>query len=135
MPKFRTMKLGTPDIATHLLYDPEEHLTPIGGFLRRTSVDELPQLWSILRGHMSFVGPRAALFNQTDLIELRTLKGIHRMTPGVTGWAQIHGRDRIPIPAKVDLDEFYMRNHSLLLDMSIIIRTVWKVLTREGVAH
>ena len=133
MPKFRTMKLGTPAVATHLLDSPKHHLTPIGGLLRRMSIDEVPQLVGILRGQMSFVGPRAALFNQADLIELRTQRGIHRMTPGITGWAQIHGRDEISIPVKVDFDEYYMRNQSFMLDVVIMIRTIWKVLTREGV--
>jgi O-antigen biosynthesis protein WbqP len=123
MPKFRTMR------------DPSRHLTPIGGFLRRMSLDEIPQLWSILRGHMSFVGPRAALFNQADLIELRTQKGIHRIVPGLTGWAQINGRDLISIPVKVDCDEFYLKNQSFWLDMKIILRTLLKVLMSDSVAH
>ena len=135
MPKFRTMKTDTPAVATHLLDNPDLHLTPIGRLLRRTSIDEFPQLVSILRGQMSFVGPRAALFNQTDLVELRTQKGIHRITPGLTGWAQTHGRDEVPISIKVDLDEYYVRNRSFWLDIKIIVRTVLKVVTSEGVAH
>ena len=135
MPKFRTMKTNTPAVATHLLDDPDRHLTPIGRLLRRMSIDELPQLVSILRGQMSFVGPRAALFNQADLVQLRTQKGIHRITPGLTGWAQTHGRDEVPIPIKVDLDEYYLLNRSFWLDIKIIIRTVLKVVTSEGVAH
>ncbi|MDA0312264.1 MAG: sugar transferase [Gemmatimonadetes bacterium] len=135
MPKFRTMRIDTPAVATHLLKDPSRHLTPIGGFLRRMSLDEIPQLWSILRGHMSFVGPRAALFNQADLIELRTQKGIHRIVPGLTGWAQINGRDLISIPVKVDCDEFYLKNQSFWLDMKIILRTLLKVLMSDSVAH
>lgn len=135
MPKFRTMRTDTPAVATHLLGSPERYLTPIGRVLRRASIDEFPQLVSILRGHMSFVGPRAALFNQHDLIELRTQKGIHRVTPGLTGWAQIHGRDEVPIPVKVQLDEYYLRNRSLWLDLNIITKTVLKVVTGEGVTH
>ena len=135
MPKFRTMRADTPTVATHLLDSPDRHLTPIGKFLRRTSIDELPQLVSILRGQMSFVGPRAALFNQADLVELRTEKGIHRITPGLTGWAQINGRDELPIPVKVEFDEYYVRNRSLWLDLKIIVRTLLTVVTREGIAH
>jgi O-antigen biosynthesis protein WbqP len=135
MPKFRTMQVDAPIVATHLLSDPAQHLTPIGGFLRKSSIDELPQLMSILIGHMSFVGPRAALFNQEDLVELRTQRGIHRITPGLTGWAQINGRDELPIPAKVDLDEHYLRHRSFLLDLRIIVRTGLHVVRRDGVAH
>ena len=135
MPKFRTMRADTPAVATHLLGNPDRHLTPIGWFLRRASLDELPQLVSILRGQMSFVGPRAALFNQADLVELRTEKGIHRITPGLTGWAQINGRDELPIPVKVEFDEYYVRNRSLWLDLKIIVRTLLTVITSEGVAH
>jgi len=135
MPKFRTMRADTPAVATHLLGDPERHLTSIGGFLRRTSIDELPQLVSILRGQMSFVGPRAALFNQADLVELRTQKDIHRITPGLTGWAQVNGRDELPIPVKVEFDEYYVRNRSFWLDLKIIVRTLSKVVTSDGVAH
>jgi O-antigen biosynthesis protein WbqP len=112
MPKFRTMKVGTPVVATHLLAKPDSHLTPSGAFLRKTSLDELPQLWSILKGDMSFVGPRPALFNQTDLIELRTQAGVHTLSPGLTGWAQINGRDELPIPQKVELDTYYLKNQS-----------------------
>jgi O-antigen biosynthesis protein WbqP len=135
MPKFRTMKTDIPDVATHLLDNPGLHVTLIGRLLRRTSIDELPQSVSILRGQMSFVGPRAALFNQTDLVELRTQRGIHRITPGLMGWAETHGRDGVPIPVKVDFDECYMRDRSFWLDMKIIIRTILKVVTGEDVAH
>jgi O-antigen biosynthesis protein WbqP len=135
MPKFRTMQMGTPTVATHLLADPAKHLTPIGGFLRKSSLDELPQLWSILKGDMSFVGPRSALFNQDDLIALRTQKGIHMLTPGLTGWAQINGRDELPIPVKVEFDEYYLQNRSFMFDMRIIFKTLVKVLKHEGVVH
>jgi O-antigen biosynthesis protein WbqP len=135
MPKFRTMKLDTPPVATHLLSNPEQYLTPIGGFLRRSSLDELPQLISILKGDMSFVGPRPALFNQADLIKLRTQKGVHTLSPGLTGWAQINGRDELPIPVKVDFDEYYLKHCSFLLDIKIIFRTFFKVARREGVTH
>lgn len=135
MPKFRSMRVGTPAVATHLLVDPAAHLTPIGGFLRKFSLDELPQLWSIIRGDISFVGPRPALFNQNDLIELRTQKGIHLLTPGLTGWAQINGRDELPIPVKVELDEYYLRNQSFMFDIKIIFQTILKVAQREGVTH
>lgn len=135
MPKFRTMRIGTPVVATHLLDDPDRHLTPIGSFLRKTSLDELPQLWSILRGDMSLVGPRPALFNQDDLIEFRTLKGVHQLTPGLTGWAQVNGRDELPIPVKVSFDEEYLRSKSFLFDVKILWLTVLKVLSREGVTH
>ncbi len=135
MPKFRTMRVDTPAVATHLLDDPARWLTPIGAFLRKTSLDELPQLLSILKGDMSFVGPRPALFNQNDLIALRTEKGVHALTPGLTGWAQINGRDELPIPVKVDFDVWYLQNQSLLLDMKIIVLTFFKVLRSEGVKH
>jgi len=135
MPKFRTMKIGAPLVATHLLAGVDRHVTSIGSLLRRLSLDELPQLMSILRGQMSFIGPRAALFNQADLIELRTAKGIHRLTPGLTGWAQTHGRDQISIPVKVELDEYYLRNRSLRLDVEILGRTILKVVVGEGVTH
>lgn len=135
MPKFRSMLVETPAVATHLLEDPSVYLTPIGSFLRKTSLDELPQLWSILKGDMSFVGPRPALFNQDDLIELRTKKGIHRLTPGLTGWAQINGRDELPIPIKVDFDHYYLVNQSFFLDMKIIFQTFLRVIQREGVTH
>lgn len=135
MPKFRSMKIGTPALATHLLQNPGAHLTPIGSFLRRSSLDELPQLWNILVGDMSFVGPRPALFNQHDLIELRTAAGVHRLTPGLTGWAQINGRDELPIPRKVELDAEYLRHRSLLFDLEILWKTFVKVLASDGVTH
>ena len=135
MPKFRTMRTDTPAVATHLLGNPDQWLTPIGGFLRKSSLDELPQLLSILTGDMSLVGPRPALFNQDDLIALRTEKCVHRLTPGLTGWAQINGRDELPIPVKVDFDEYYLKNRSLLLDIQIIFRTFLKVVKSEGVQH
>ena len=135
MPKFRTMKTDTPAVATHLLAAPDRFLTPIGIFLRKTSLDELPQLWSIIKGDMSFVGPRPALFNQDDLIGLRTIKGIHLLTPGLTGWAQINGRDELPIPVKVEFDEYYLEHRSFFLDMKILLLTLLKVAAREGVTH
>ncbi len=135
MPKFRTMRVDTPAVATHLLSDPDRFLTPIGKFLRKTSLDELPQLWSILKGDMSIVGPRPALFNQDDLIELRTQKGVHVLIPGLTGPAQINGRDELPIPVKVEFDEYYLKNRSFLFDLKIIFQTVLKVLKKEGVSH
>lgn len=135
MPKFRSMRVGTPAVATHLLPDPAAHLTPIGSFLRKSSLDELPQLWSILSGDMSFVGPRPALFNQTDLIELRTRLGVHDLVPGLTGWAQVNGRDELPIPDKVALDAEYLRMHSLWFDLRIMWMTALKVLRRDGVTH
>ncbi len=135
MPKFRSMRVGTPAVATHLLSDPHSHLTPIGSFIRRTSLDELPQLWSILKGDMSFVGPRPALFNQHDLIELRTEKGVHHIPPGLTGWAQVNGRDDIPIPRKVQLDYEYLQKQSLLFDIQILWLTFLKVIKRDGVSH
>lgn len=135
MPKFRTMRTDTPAVATHLLNDPDRYLTPIGKFLRKSSLDELPQLYSIIRGDMSFVGPRPALFNQEDLIELRTQHGVHVLTPGLTGCAQINGRDELPIPVKVDFDSYYLKNRSMLLDLQILFRTFFKVARREGVSH
>ena len=135
MPKFRSMKVNTPAVATHLLDRPHQFLTPIGGFIRKTSLDELPQLWSIIKGDMSFVGPRPALFNQEDLIALRTERGVHTLTPGLTGWAQIHGRDELAIPDKVALDASYLQNKSLWLDMKIIFLTAVRVLGRDGIAH
>lgn len=135
MPKFRSMLINTPVVATHLLHDPNQYMTPIGNFLRKSSLDELPQLWSVLIGDMSFVGPRPALYNQEDLIALRTEKGVHQLTPGLTGWAQINGRDELPIPAKVDFDEYYMLHHSLFFDLKIILLTVLKVLRSDGVKH
>ncbi len=135
MPKFRSMRLGTPAVATHLLSNAVSHLTPIGSFLRKSSLDELPQLWSILLGDMSFVGPRPALFNQHDLIALRTEHGVDKLTPGLTGWAQVNGRDELPIPAKVALDAAYLRQQSLSLDIRILWLTLVKVLRRDGVSH
>ncbi len=135
MPKFRSMCVGTPAVATHLLLEPDAYLTPIGAFLRKTSLDELPQLWSILRGDMSFVGPRPALFNQDDLIALRTESGVHDLLPGLTGWAQINGRDEIPVPEKVKLDEEYQKRQSLFFDLKILWITFLKVIRSEGVAH
>lgn len=135
MPKFRSMRMGTPAVATHLLADPASHLTPIGSFLRKSSLDELPQLWSILVGDMSFVGPRPALFNQQDLIDLRTQHGVHNLVPGLTGWAQVNGRDELPIPQKVALDVEYLQRRSLALDIRILWLTFVKVLRRDGVSH
>ncbi|MBP6007189.1 MAG: sugar transferase [Rhodoferax sp.] len=135
MPKFRSMRIGTPAVATHLLSNPDTYLTPIGSFLRKSSLDELPQLWSILKGDMSFVGPRPALFNQQDLIELRTQAGVHHLSPGLTGWAQVNGRDELPIPAKVALDVEYLHGQSLILDIKIIFLTAWKVIHRDNVSH
>jgi O-antigen biosynthesis protein WbqP len=135
MPKFRSMRVETPAVATHLLERPEQWLTPIGGFLRKSSLDELPQIWSILVGDMSFVGPRPALFNQADLIELRTRAGVHELVPGLTGWAQINGRDELPIPAKVALDAHYLAHRSLGLDLRILWLTALRVLRRDGVSH
>jgi len=135
MPKFRTMLVNTPAVATHLLANPDQFLTPIGSFLRRSSLDELPQLWSILHGDMSFVGPRPALFNQDDLIALRTQYGVHQMLPGLTGWAQVNGRDELPIPQKVKLDVEYMQQQSFFMDIEIICLTFLKVLRREGIQH
>jgi O-antigen biosynthesis protein WbqP len=135
MVKFRTMKLDAPAVATHLLKAPDMFLTKIGGFLRKTSLDELPQLFNILKGDMSFVGPRPALFNQHDLIELRSRKNIHKIIPGVTGWAQINGRDELPIPIKVEFDEYYLKNQSFFLDFKILFLTVLKVLKKEGISH
>lgn len=135
MPKFRSMRVGTPAVATHLLQDPKVYLTPIGSFLRKSSLDELPQLWSILVGDMSFVGPRPALFNQEDLIALRTEKGVDQLVPGLTGWAQVNGRDELPIPAKVALDVEYLERRSLVFDIRILWLTFVKVIKRDGVSH
>lgn len=135
MPKFRSMRIDTPALATHLLQNPDQWLTPIGSFLRKSSLDELPQLWSILKGDMSFVGPRPALFNQGDLIALRAEKGVHELLPGLTGWAQVNGRDELPIPHKVALDAEYLRKQSLLFDLKILWMTALKVITRDGVSH
>lgn len=135
MPKFRSMRINTPAVATHLLNDPASYLTPVGSFLRKSSLDELPQLWSILKNDMSFVGPRPALFNQTDLIQLRTDKDVHNLVPGITGWAQINGRDELEITQKVDLDEEYMRRQSFWFDIKILWITFLKVLRRDGITH
>ena len=135
MPKFRSMRIDAPAVATHLLQDPDQWLTPMGSFLRKSSLDEIPQLWSILKGEMSFVGPRPALFNQDDLIALRTEMGVHKLVPGLTGWAQINGRDELPIPLKVQLDAEYLQQRSLLFDIKILWMTSLKVLTRDGVSH
>jgi len=135
MPKFRSMYLNAPTVATHLLADPTRWITPLGRFLRASSLDELPQLWSILKGDMSLVGPRPALFNQDDLIALRTQHGVQALRPGLTGWAQINGRDELAVPDKVALDVYYLRHRSLALDLKILLRTVVKVFAGEGVAH
>ena len=135
MPKFRSMKVDTPAMATHLLVDPGSVLSPVGGFLRKYSLDELPQLWCILNGNMSFVGPRPALFNQDDLIALRLGKGVDKVLPGLTGWAQVNGRDELPIPEKVALDEEYMQRQSFVFDMKILWLTVLKVIKLDGVSH
>ena len=135
MPKFRSMRTDTPAVATHLLPDPDLFLTPIGSLLRKSSLDELPQLWSILKGDMSFVGPRPALFNQHDLVALRTQAGVHALVPGLTGWAQINGRDELPIPQKVALDIEYLKKKSVLFDLKIILLTVLRVIRRDNVTH
>jgi O-antigen biosynthesis protein WbqP len=129
------MRIDTPAVATHLLSNPDEYLTPIGSFLRKSSLDELPQLWSVLKRDMSFVGPRPALFNQDDLIALRTEKGVHRLMPGITGWAQINGRDDIPIPKKVEFDEYYLKNRSFYFDLKILVLTFLKVTRAGNVSH
>ncbi|WP_228522805.1 sugar transferase [Methylophilus sp. 14] len=138
MPKFRSMRVGTPQIATHLMNqqsNPNAFLTPVGSFIRKTSLDELPQLWSVLKGDMSIVGPRPALFNQDDLVSLRTEQGVHTLKPGITGWAQINGRDEIPIPQKVALDAYYLANQTVWLDLRIILLTAIKVLRRDNITH
>lgn len=135
MPKFRTMKVNTPVVASHLLSEPESYLTPFGSMLRKSSLDELPQLWSVLKGDMSLVGPRPALFNQVDLINLRTENGVHELLPGLTGWAQVNGRDELPIPLKVHLDVEYLRLRSPWFDLKILWMTVLKVLSKHGVSH
>lgn len=138
MPKFRSMKVNTPVIATHIMNqqaNPNQYLTPVGSFIRKTSLDELPQLWSVLKGDMSIVGPRPALFNQDDLISLRTEHGVHVLKPGITGWAQVNGRDELPIPQKVMLDAYYLEHQSLWLDCYIILLTIFKVIKRDGVSH
>jgi O-antigen biosynthesis protein WbqP len=129
------MRVGTPAVATHLLANPDTYLTPIGSFLRKSSLDELPQLWNIFKGDMSFVGPRPALFNQHDLIELRTQSGVHTLTPGLTGWAQVNGRDELPIPQKVALDMEYLQRQSFFFDMYIVLKTIKKVIYRDGIVH
>ena len=135
MPKFRSMRIDTPAVATHLLANPDACLTPIGGFLRKSSLDELPQLWCILTGKMSVVGPRPALFNQDDLIALRTEKGVHLILPGLTGWAQVNGRDELPIPVKVNFDAEYLQKKSFFFDLKIIMLTFLKVVRRDGITH
>lgn len=135
MPKFRTLRLDAPIIATHMLKNPDKWLTPIGGFIRKSSLDELPQLWSILKGDMSFVGPRPALFNQTELIELRTQFGLDTIMPGLTGWAQVNGRDELPIAKKVEFDYEYLQRHSLFFDLKIMWLTLLKVFRRDGISH
>lgn len=135
MPKFRTMRIDTPPMATHLMTEPKKFLTPIGSILRKTSLDELPQLFSILTGDMSFVGPRPALFNQDDLIALRTAKGVHRIMPGLTGWAQVNGRDDLAVPDKVAYDEFYLMQRSFVFDVKIIVRTAAQAIIGKGVTH
>ena len=135
MPKFRSMRIDTPAVATHLLQNPEQWLTPIGSFLRKSSLDELPQLWSVLTGDMTLVGPRPALFNQDDLIALRTDAGVHELVPGLTGWAQVNGRDELPIPQKVQLDAENLQRRSLRFDLQILWMTALKVLARDGVSH
>jgi O-antigen biosynthesis protein WbqP len=138
MPKFRSMRIGTPQIATHLMNqqaNPGAYLTPVGSFIRKSSLDELPQLWSVLKGDMSIVGPRPALFNQDDLISLRTDKKVHTLKPGITGWAQINGRDEIPNPQKVELDEYYLKHQSFWFDIKIIMLTAVKVLRRDNITH
>ena len=135
MPKFRTMRVGTPDVATHLLDDPARWITPLGRLLRRTSLDELPQLWSVLTGDMSLVGPRPALFNQDDLVALRTARGVHRLRPGLTGWAQVNGRDELPIPQKVQFDAEYLERRSLAFDLRILAATARAAVSGRGVSH
>ncbi|MBM3453807.1 MAG: sugar transferase [Bacteroidetes bacterium] len=135
MPKFRTMHLSSPTVATHLLKNPRQYLTPIGAFLRKTSLDEIPQFWSILKGDMSFVGPRPALFNQYNLIQLRTSMGVHHLRPGLTGWAQINGRDDLSINKKVHFDVEYLKKKSLIFDLKILYLTFMKIIRREGIRH
>ena len=135
MPKFRTMKIDTPQVATHLLQNGKNYLTPIGSFLRKSSLDEIPQLWSVIVGDMNLVGPRPALYNQEDLINLRTKLGVHKIAPGITGWAQINGRDELPIPEKVEFDRQYLEKRSIAFDMRIIILTIYKVIKRADIQH
>ena len=135
MAKFRTMKVNTPQLATHLMQDPQAYLIPYGNFLRKYSLDELPQLFNVLNGTMSFVGPRPALFNQDDLVALRTQKGVQTLVPGITGWAQVNGRDDLPIPVKVSFDEYYLNHRSFAFDLYILLLTAFKVIKKEGVQH
>lgn len=135
MPKFRSMRVDAPAIATHLLTDTDNWLTPLGSFLRKSSLDEIPQLWSVLTGDMSIVGPRPALFNQDDLIALRTTRGVHCLRPGITGWAQVNGRDELEIPEKVSLDAYYLARRSLLLDGRIVLMTIGKVTFAKNITH
>jgi O-antigen biosynthesis protein WbqP len=135
MPKFRTMKMGTPTVATHLLSGADRYVTPVGSLLRKTSLDELPQVFSVIAGHMSFVGPRPALFNQEDLVTMRTERGVHRLVPGITGWAQVNGRDEVPIPVKVEYDAEYFRRRSFWFDLKILFLTAIRVVRGEGVSH
>lgn len=135
MPKIRTMRVDTPQVATHLMVDASAYLVPAGAFLRRTSLDELPQLWSVLSGDMSLVGPRPALFNQDDLVAMRTAAGVHILSPGITGWAQINGRDELPLERKVELDEYYLKHRSFFFDLKILFITILKVFKTEGVSH
>ncbi len=135
MPKFRTMQINTPAVATHLLLSPDQYLTAIGKKLRKYSLDELPQIISVLKGDMSFVGPRPALYNQDDLVELRTKRDIHKLVPGITGWAQINGRDDLPIPQKVDLDDYYRQHKSFKFDLNILFNTFYSVFRGTGVTH
>jgi len=135
MPKFRTMMTGSPVVATHLLIDPDQHLTSFGKILRKFSLDEMPQIFSVLKGDMSFVGPRPALYNQDDLIELRTKKGVHKLVPGITGWAQVNGRDDLPIPVKVEFDEYYLKHRSLAFDLRTLFLTGYRVIDRKGIQH
>jgi O-antigen biosynthesis protein WbqP len=135
MPKFRSMRIDTPPVATHLLSDPDRCITKIGRYIRKTSIDELPQIFSVLKGDMSFVGPRPALFNQDDLVALRTSKGIHTLVPGITGWAQINGRDELPIPVKVEYDLHYLKNRSFIFDFRILMLTLFNVIAGKGVTH
>lgn len=135
MPKFRTMMMGAPVVATHLLTAPDQYLTSFGKILRKFSLDEMPQIFSVLKGDMSFVGPRPALYNQDDLIELRTKKGVHKLVPGITGWAQVNGRDDLPIPVKVEFDEYYLKHRSLAFDLRTLFLTCYSVIDHKGIQH
>ncbi len=135
MPKFRSMLTKTPQVATHLMVNTDSYITPVGKILRKTSLDELPQILSVIKGDMSLVGPRPALFNQDDLISLRTAKGIDQLRPGITGWAQVNGRDELPIPVKVDFDFHYLQTHSFIIDLKILFLTFYKVIKSDGVTH